>query len=155
MSRTDFCKHFYKRCVWHFEKISSSSNLYISKYYARYNLRRRLFRSPGAETFPFVSSGHLQHMAALKTRRRESICIDRLYSAHGIGIPPPVRFWKESNKDCCLWSGMLTSPFGTRDTGTHPQSPRHFRWEPSARLSQTLRSSCLSHTTEATTAADE
>jgi hypothetical protein len=37
----------------------------------------------------------------------------------------------------------------------HPQSPRHFAWQPSARVSQTLRSSYPSHMTAAATSADQ
>jgi len=39
--------------------------------------------------------------------------------------------------------------------GYHPQSPHHFLLQTLKRVSQTLRSSCLSHVTAATTSADE
>jgi len=34
--------------------------------------------------------------------------------------------------------------------GLYPQSPSHFAWQPSARVSQTLQSSYLIHTNAAT-----
>jgi hypothetical protein len=40
-------------------------------------------------------------------------------------------------------------------TELHAQSPRHFAWQRSARVSQTLQSSYLSHMIAATTSADE
>jgi len=35
--------------------------------------------------------------------------------------------------------------------GLHPQSPRHFTWQPSSPVSQNLRLSYLSHETAAAT----
>jgi hypothetical protein len=42
-----------------------------------------------------------------------------------------------------------------RMTGLLSLSPRHFSWQPSARVSQSLRPFCLSHTTAANGKADE
>ena len=51
---------------------------------------------------------------------------------------------------------ILQKPFPTVDfnmgiAGLHPQSNRHFAWQSSARVSQTLRTSYFSHVTAATT----
>jgi len=48
-------------------------------------------------------------------------------------------------------SGTRTASYSTGTAGLHPQSPRHFAQQPSVPVSQTLRTSYLSHVTVATT----
>jgi len=43
------------------------------------------------------------------------------------------------------------SPVITFIAGSHPQSPRHFAWQPSPLVSRNLRSSYLSHVIAAAT----
>jgi len=73
--------------------------------------------------------------------RRDTFRTGRLYTVHVTRIAPVLGFFgsKATKRAVCDQKCRLR-PLGRSDKGLHPQSPRHFGWQPSARVLKTLRS---------------